>query len=146
MTLYASQSLLEQIHALGEAAYPEEGAGLLYGEIRGDDRLATGVRPLPNSVEEDGRRRRYRIAAQEMIAAEMEAEHQGLEVIGVFHSHPDHPAVASETDREWALPWYSYLITSVREGRAAESRSWRLTDDRSMMIEEAVSVAQEARW
>jgi proteasome lid subunit RPN8/RPN11 len=79
-----------------------------------------------------------------MMAAEDEAEALGLDVVGVFHSHPDHPAEASETDREWALPWFSYLITSVRSGRAAESRSWRLVDDRSIMIEEPLLVAQEA--
>lgn len=144
MTLYVSQSLLERIHALGEAAYPEEGAGILLGEARGGDRVVMDLRPLPNSYAEDGRRRRYLIAPRAMIAAEDEAEARGLEVIGVFHSHPDHPAEASATDREWALPWYSYLITSIRAGRATESRSWRLVDDRSEMVEESISVAQEA--
>ncbi len=143
MTLFISRRLLDQIHALGEAAYPEEGAGLLYGEVRRDDRLVRRARPLPNSFEADGRRRRYRIDPRELIAAESEAEAQGVEVIGVFHSHPDHPAAASETDREWALPWLSYLITSVQAGRASETRSWRLADDRSEMTEEAVLVAQE---
>ncbi len=146
MTLFASPGLLDQIRAHGEASYPEEGAGLLLGEVRGGDRRATALRPLTNAHPQGGRRRRYRIEPAEMMAAEDEADALGLEVIGVFHSHPDHPAEASETDRELALPWFSYVITSVRSGQAAESRSWRLVDDRSGMVEEELLVAEEERW
>ena len=144
MTLQVSRTLLDQIRRHGEASYPDEGAGLLYGEAHGDDRRATALRPLANTHPKGERRRRYRIDPTDMMAAEDEAEALGLDVVGVFHSHPDHPAEASETDREWALPWFSYLITSVRFGRAAETRSWRLVDDRSIMIEEPLLVAQEA--
>lgn len=144
MTLQVSRTLLDQIRRHGEASYPDEGAGLLYGEAHADDRRATALRPLANTHPEGERRRRYRIDPTDMMAAEDEAEALGLDVVGVFHSHPDHPAEASETDREWALPWFSYLITSVRFGRAAETRSWRLVDDRSIMIEEPLLVAQEA--
>jgi proteasome lid subunit RPN8/RPN11 len=59
-------------------------------------------------------------------------------VIGVFHSHPDHVAEPSGFDREWALPWYSYLITSVEEGRMRVSRSWLLREDRSGFDEEEI--------
>jgi proteasome lid subunit RPN8/RPN11 len=74
------------------------------------------------------------------MSAEQEAESLGLDLIGVFHSHPDHPAVASEFDLEWALPWFSYLITAVQHGRARQSRSWRLDDDRTQMCEEAITI------
>jgi hypothetical protein len=74
----------------------------------------------------------------------VQPERLGLEAVGVFHSHPDHPATASDFDREWALPWYSYLITRILQGRAAESRSWRLTDDRLQMLEEALDADQIA--
>lgn len=146
MTLFVSPSLRDQIRAHGEASYPDEGAGLLLGEVRDGDRRVTSLRPLTNSHPLGGRRRRYAIKPEEIMAAEDEAEALGLEVIGVFHSHPDHPAEASETDRELALPWFSYVITSVRSGRAAESRSWRLVDDRSSMVEEEFMVAEEERW
>ena len=58
----------------------------------------------------------------------------------VFHSHPDHPNLPSEFDRQWALPWFSYLITSVEQGVANQSRSWRLTDDRDRFKEEKIIV------
>jgi proteasome lid subunit RPN8/RPN11 len=145
MTLITSRRLLGEIWKHGEAAYPEEGAGLLLGSTRGEDRVAAELRPLRNSFSRESRGRRYEIAPEEIMAAEDEADALGLEVIGVFHSHPDHPAQASEFDREWALPWFSYLITSVWGGKAVESRSWRLLEDRSRMVEEALSVLEEVR-
>lgn len=144
MTLHLSPDLLVQIWAHGEAQYPDEGAGLLLGTLDGDTRRVTTIRPLGNAFEPDDRYHRYRLEAAEMLAGELEAERLGLEVVGVFHSHPDHPATASDFDREWALPWYSYLITSILQGRAAESRSWRLTDDRSQVLEEALDADQTA--
>jgi proteasome lid subunit RPN8/RPN11 len=65
--------------------------------------------------------------------------HRGVDVLGVFHSHPDHPNQPSEFDREWAMPWFSYIITSVQAGKAAGSRSWLLQEDRSKFIEEEIN-------
>jgi proteasome lid subunit RPN8/RPN11 len=64
-------------------------------------------------------------------------------VIGVFHSHPDHPNQPSEFDRQWALPWFSYLITSIEKGTAVGSRSWRLEDDRTGFEEEEIIVIEK---
>lgn len=64
----------------------------------------------------------------------------GLDIVGVFHSHPDHPNRPSQFDRDWALPWYSYIITSVSAGKAVESRSWRLADDRTNFTEEDIEI------
>jgi proteasome lid subunit RPN8/RPN11 len=122
-----------------EAAYPEEGAGFLLGEVDGDDiRYVREVIPAANSSENGVRRSRYLITPHDTVKADLEAEARGLEILGVFHSHPDVPNVPSEFDREWALPWYSYTITRVDGGRAAGTRSWRLTDDREKFIEEPV--------
>ena len=68
--------------------------------------------------------------------AEQFAEDKALEIIGAFHSHPDANNQPSAFDREWALPWFSYFITAVNQGDAAQTRSWRLTDDRKLFIEE----------
>ena len=73
-----------------------------------------------------------------MINAELRAEELGLDIIGVFHSHPNHPAIPSEFDRERALPWYSYIITRVDSTGASESRSWRLSDGRQFIEEEII--------
>jgi proteasome lid subunit RPN8/RPN11 len=67
----------------------------------------------------------------------------GLDVLGVFHSHPDHPNQPSEFDRQWAWPNFSYLITSVVQGVAVESRSWRLNEDRANFSEEKVEVIEQ---
>jgi len=128
---------LEQIHRLGESAYPDEGAGFLLGNGEHPRRVA-GILPLTNTREAEARRRRYMISPEDTLFAEMEADRRGLLVVGVFHSHPDHPEIPSEYDREWALPWFSYLITSVQGGRAAASRAWRLNDDRSGFDEEQI--------
>jgi proteasome lid subunit RPN8/RPN11 len=75
-----------------------------------------------------------------MRAGENAAEKHALDVIGVFHSHPDHPALPSDYDREQALPWWSYLIVSVQETGADVARSWLLADDRTRFIEERVHI------
>ncbi len=128
------QELLGRIHAHGEEAYPEEGAGFLLGaEGQVDDIL-----PLPNAREDSARHNRYLIAPEDYLKAEMTADKLGLSLIGVFHSHPDHPNCPSEFDREWAQPFFSYIITSVQSGKAIESRSWRLAEDRSRFEEETI--------
>ncbi|MDH5606433.1 MAG: M67 family metallopeptidase [Anaerolineae bacterium] len=141
MKLMIGKEILAQIQAHGEAAYPEEGAGLLLGKDAGGSRQVLSILGLSNAREDDARHNRYLITAQDMMAGELEAERQNLEVIGVFHSHPDHPNRPSEFDRDWALPWYSYVITSIVNGKSAGSRSWRLLDDRSAFQEEEILVA-----
>jgi proteasome lid subunit RPN8/RPN11 len=141
MSVSLSATLLEAIHAHGARAYPEEGAGLLLGAFEGDVRRVTRLLPLDNHFRAESRTRRYLITPRDLLAAEDEAEQLGLEVVGVFHSHPDHPALASEFDTQWALPVYSYLITQVQAGVAIESRSWRLAEDRGRMTEELLRVS-----
>jgi proteasome lid subunit RPN8/RPN11 len=136
MTIILSSSLIRQIHENGERQYPEEGAGLILGKADEQARRATGLIHRANSLAPESRRRRYAINPQEMLEAEDQAESLGVDIVGVFHSHPDHPARPSEFDLAWAMPWYSYIITSVSNGKAVESRSWRLSDDRSSFVEE----------
>jgi proteasome lid subunit RPN8/RPN11 len=143
MPIIISSELYAQITAHLQAAYPNEGAGLLLGHANGTEtaKTARAVLPFPNKFESGEQFHRYLITAQDMLNGETEAEKLGLDVIGVFHSHPDHPAQASEYDREYALPWYSYLIVSVCQGRAADARSWVLADDRGRFIEEKVEIS-----
>ncbi len=130
MTLRMPVDLLNEIHAHGEASYPEEGAGLLLGSREGDARSVEAVLALENTFEESQRGRRYLIDPQAMIEAEQAADAQGRTILAVFHSHPDHPARPSDYDLRMALPWFVYLITRVERGEARESRAWRLTEDR----------------
>ena len=135
VTLAISKELLDQIHAHGEASYPEEGAGFLIG---GDSRVEN-ILPLLNAREDEARHNRFLITPEDYLKAELTAEKLGLSLIGVFHSHPDHPNRPSEYDREWAQPFFSYIITTVNQGKATESRSWRLLEDRSTFEEEKIN-------
>ena len=139
MALEMTTELLARIQAHGESAYPEEGAGFLLG-ADGDPRRVTEILPLPNTFDVEMRRRRYLITPEAYGQAEDTADGLGLSLIGVFHSHPDHPNHPSETDREWAQPYFSYIITSVEQGSRVESRSWRLTEDRSGFLEEQIRI------
>ncbi len=142
MRLTVPAQVMGEIHAHGEALYPEEGAGLLLGSIEGDHREARRVLPMPNHFEPDERGHRYRLDPQETLQAEQLAEQLGLEVIGVFHSHPDHPPAPSQYDLEWAVPWFVYLITSVEDGAASDSRVWRMLEDHSRMVEEVLKIEE----
>lgn len=142
MTLSISESLRNQICNYGSTRFPEEATGLILGTADKEIRNARVILPLENSFQAESRRNRYLIDPREMLFAEQEAERLDLEVIGVFHSHPNHPARPSEFDLQRALPWYSYFITSIFRGEVVESRSWRLAEDRSSMIEELIEVIQ----
>jgi proteasome lid subunit RPN8/RPN11 len=138
MTLIIPPPILENIHQYGESVYPEEGAGLMLGFEKDGKRFLADIVLLNNAREESARHNRYLITAEDMLKGEKEAERLGLSIIGIFHSHPDHPNLPSEFDREYAIPWYSYLITSVNKGQAIGSRVWRLKDDRSIFDEEDI--------
>ena len=141
MTLNLTDDLLARIHAHGEESYPEEGAGFLLGAVPDNSkRTVTEIFPLINSREDEARHNRYLITPEDYLKAELTADKLGLSLIGVFHSHPDHPNQPSEYDRQWAQPFFSYIITSVNQGKAVESRSWRLTEDRSKFEEEKISI------
>ena len=142
MTLQLSDEVLARIPAHGEESYPEEGAGFLLGQDSGNGaRAVTSIFPLTNSRENEARHNRYLITPEDYLKAELTADKLGLSLIGVFHSHPDHPNRPSEYDREWAQPFFSYIITSINEGKAIESRSWRLTEDRSKFDEEEIRMS-----
>jgi proteasome lid subunit RPN8/RPN11 len=139
VTIQISETLLAQIQANGAKAYPQEGAGFLFGSDE-THRIVKAIFTLTNSREADARHNRYLITAENYLMAELEADRQGMTVIGVFHSHPDHPDLPSEFDREWAQPFFSYVITSVESGEARGSRSWRLVEDRSRFAEEKIQI------
>ena len=132
---------LQALESHGVASYPNEGAGLLLGTADGDRRkTVVDILPLANRWEADEQYHRFLLAPQDMLHGETEAARRGLDVIGVFHSHPDHPAEPSGFDRDWAWPWYSYIITTVEKDRAVRSRSWLLKEDRSGYDEEEILI------
>ena len=142
MTLILNQDIFDSIERHAGNAYPEEGAGLLIGRVIGETRRVQAVLELSNTSQADSRRNRYLISPQDLLNGEKQAAARGLDVLGVFHSHPDHPNQPSEFDRQWALPWFSYLITSVKNGKPAGTRSWRLAEDRGRFIEEEIQITE----
>ncbi|HEX9940778.1 MAG TPA: M67 family metallopeptidase [Thermoanaerobaculia bacterium] len=128
---------LETISRHGEASYPEECCGFLIGHSSGEATVVERVLPVENE-RQDSRHNRYVIHPETVLAAHKEARALGRDVVGYYHSHPDHPARPSEFDREHAWPGLSYVIVAVEGGRAAEARSWRLSDDRERFEEEAI--------
>lgn len=138
MTLEINSTLLNEIHQHGQTAYPEEAAGMLLGKAEGERKQVLQRLELHNAREDSARHNRYLLTAEDYLRAEQEAARQGLDVIGVYHSHPDHPNRPSDFDREWAMPWFSYLITSVHKGQAQGSRAWLLAEDRTSFHEETI--------
>ena len=136
--------------------YPEEVCGVLVGreermtggqaqeQGRGGSgrRVVARVVPVMN-VCLDERERRYLIDPVTLLGIEREAEAEGLEVIGFYHTHPDHPAVPSGFDREHSWPWYTYIIVNVQDGEPGDVRAWRLLADRSGFEEETLEDGSE---
>lgn len=123
-----------------QEAYPFEGCGMLLGREKDGRKVVVDVLPTGNGREAEAQYNRYLIPPEEILQGELEAEARGLEVIGYFHSHPDHPAQPSDFDRDHAWPRYSYLIFSVGDGKARDRRAWQLREDRSGFAEEKLTV------
>lgn len=121
-------------------AYPEEGCGVLLGRESRNLRVVHELVAFPNQ-REDSRHNRYLIAPEQFLAAEKRARERTLDVVGIYHSHPDHPAEPSQFDLDHAWPYYSYVIVSVQQGEVADARSWRLKEDRSRFDSEPLVIA-----
>jgi proteasome lid subunit RPN8/RPN11 len=132
-----------EIAAHGEHDYPHECCGLLLGRFdENNTKSVSEIYPISNAREETAKRNRFLILPGELIRGERYAETKGVEIVGFYHSHPDHPAVPSQYDLEHAWPVYSYIVVSVRAGAAQELRSWEMTHDRARFEEEEVNVGQ----
>jgi len=141
--LRMTTSLADAIRRHAEQAYPDECCGALLGRDDEREREVAAALPVPNRREGSAARSRFLITAAEYRALEREARVRALDIVGFYHSHPDHPPQPSDYDREHALPWYSYLIVSVRAGRGEGMTSWVLRDDRSGFSEEVIDHGHE---
>ena len=143
MSLALRPGETERIRAHLSSAYPEEGCGVLIGRDEEGARIVERIVPFANQQAGE-RGHRYLIAPEQLLGAEREAREAGLDVVGFFHSHPDHPAEPSAFDLEQAWPYYSYLIVSVEGGRVVDARSWRLAEDRSRFEPETIETPPAA--
>jgi proteasome lid subunit RPN8/RPN11 len=123
------------LHQHASEGYPHEVVGILAGKGRQVNEVVALVNERADSPAN-----RYLVAGMVLMKAEQAVEARGLEILGYYHSHPDHPAKYSDYDRDHALPNLSYVIVSVEKGAVTDTRSWRLREDRSVMDEEAVEI------
>lgn len=131
---------LATIHRDGESTYPYECCGFLLGKLVAGKKIIARAESVSNAREAENRHNRYLIGPDDFMRAEKAARAQGLDVVGFYHSHPDVEAKPSAYDTEHAWPWYSYVIVSVKKGKAGPTRSWVLKDDRSQFDEEEMTL------
>lgn len=148
---------IQSIQAHAEKTYPEECCGLLLGELQGDTKTVREVLPTENSWDEESanifqeiknaterrlsRRNRFSIAPQVMLKAQKDARDRNLNIIGIYHSHTDHPAIPSEFDRAIAWSQYSYVIVSVQQGSACDFKSWSLDEGSNFQPEKIHTIS-----
>ena len=146
MSLRISQRLYDELRAHGEETYPHECCGIMMGKGGGDDLQVAGLIRAGNT-RTDSAHNRYNIAPQELIKAQREGRKAGLDIVGFYHSHPDHPAQWSQTDFAEAH-WFgcAYVITAVAKGKAEITNSFLLTGtgeddkayaDQTIVVEQA---------
>jgi proteasome lid subunit RPN8/RPN11 len=143
--LKITQEHLNQILTHAEQIYPEECCGILLGKISDYSKIIVEVWPTENTWNKDdsielfnrqgSKKDRFTIAPEILLKAQKEARDRQLNIIGIYHSHPNHPAIPSEFDRAIAWPEYSYIIVSVIQGKAKDIFSWILDDDRQFKQE-----------
>jgi proteasome lid subunit RPN8/RPN11 len=142
--MITTESVLRAIREHGVETYPEECCGLLLGDITPDGNRVSETRRIPNR-HADERARRYLITPEDYHAADREARRRGLDVVGIYHSHPDAPARPSATDLAQAtFPGLSYVIVSIRDGKPAELTNWTLASDRTRFEPEDIDLNEHA--
>jgi proteasome lid subunit RPN8/RPN11 len=141
MTLRLPGALADEIRRHGEAAYPAECCGAMVGRAEGAAKEVLRLSPAVNRRTDDPHR--YLIAPDDLRQLEREVREEGQEIVGYYHSHPDHPARPSAFDAEHAWPWYSYLIVRIDRGRGADLASWVLDDEHPLMHPESLDVLSE---
>lgn len=151
MTIELEPQHLEAIRTHAESTYPEECCGIMLGHLDGETKTVVEIRSTQNAwnaeaaaefsmrVGDGSKKHNYAIAPQDMLKAQKEARDRNLSIIGIYHSHPDHPAIPSEMDRAIAWQVYSYIIVSLQQGKAGELRSWCLDDNHQFQEEEVNS-------
>lgn len=134
--------ILDEIRRHAEQAYPEECCGFLLGRTTPDGNEVLGIHRSENR-QDDERERRYQMSPEDYLRAERRARKEDFDVVGFYHSHPDHPARPSPTDlREATFPGFTYVIVSVHDGTAGELSAWALSRDRSRFDLEGVATIE----
>jgi proteasome lid subunit RPN8/RPN11 len=132
-----------EIHA--QSIFPDECCGFLYGNEKTDGTRWISKILEVNNAQAGDKRRRFEITGKDYMQAERFAAENDLDLLGIYHSHPEHPAIPSEHDRVAAQPFFSYIIISVMQGVIDHIRSWRL-NEASQFEEEIYSTVQKKQF
>ena len=138
--LEISNQLLDQITNHGKKTYPDESCGIMAGYFENDKRIVKKVYESEN-LNKERSKDRYELNQKDFLMADRDSENLGMEIVGIYHSHPDHPSKASETDRQKAHQGYSYLITAIHQAEYFSRNSWVLDSD-SQFIEEEIIIKE----
>ena len=154
MMLRVAAEHIRAICAHAQSTYPQECCGLLLSKLSQDGKILVDAIATENvwnaqAVESfskidtkwqlsDNKSTHYTIAPEEILRVQKESRDRQLDIIGIYHSHPDHPAIPSEFDRVCAWQAYSYIIVSVPQGKAGELQSWCLDDNHQFQPEEII--------
>jgi len=137
--IVVSDAHLAAIARHAESDRTEECCGLMLGRFADDGtKIVRDLLPIDNARESDARHNRFLIGPMEMLRGERHARGLGLDIVGIYHSHPNAPAKPSQFDLDHAWPVYSYIIVSVTADGAGPLRSWELREDRSGFDEERI--------
>ena len=141
MSVQTDKEVLEAVRSHGRVRYPEECCGFLLGHFDPEGRKVIVAAEPAENVRSENRERRYTIAPEDYLVADREAQKQGLDIVGFYHSHPDHPARPSATDlAEATFPEFVYVIASINDGQPGDLTAWTLAGDRSAFIEEVIDI------
>ncbi len=164
-----TQAALDTIRAHAEEGYPLEICGFLVGRLVNDERCVHEAWPVRNAWEDDPEARAAMLGGIESASGEKSAEEweafsaerrffvsgedtrdgmkraraAGMDLLGVYHTHPNHPAVPSGFDRDAAMPGWSYIIASVRDAEVVECRSWEKDEETGEFLEEEVEISDD---
>lgn len=129
---------IDQIKEHAQKDYPYECCGILLGKFENGEKTVTQVLEILNEKEDENKHNRYLIPSSKILETELYAIKNGLDIVGFYHSHPDHSAIPSAYDVEHALPVYSYLIVSVYDAKAVDFTISVLSQDRAKFEKELI--------
>lgn len=126
-----------------QQTYPNECCGAMLGKVDGSEKTVTAAVAIGNAFP-GGQSARYEIRPEDLLAAEQEARARGLDLVGIFHSHPDCDAYFSKTDLENSCPWYSFVVLSIRAGQFDHANSFIPDPDQTHADREELAIPESA--
>ncbi len=137
--LEIQKSLLEEIYQHAIDTYPDECCGIMAGVIQAENRIVKKVFQAEN-LNKERSHDRYEMNEKDFLRADRQAAKLGMDIVGIYHSHPDHPSKASETDRQKAHEGYSYLIVAIHDRKFYSKNSWVLDQNKKFQEEEIIEL------